>query len=152
MGPGAIASSVLSAVLPAPPVPALPAKQKRPLNPLPHFFPPPYSLPFCAPVMDDDFSPKNSPVRLARVSAFRKLLTECQEELRLMRKLEEVNRELADFALLKIIKQKSSSKKGSLQSRLALTFPVTHSLRSKHSEDEEEEESVMLGGTWKVPW
>lgn len=68
-----------------------------------------------------------------------------------MRELEEVHTELADFALPKIIKQKNFSKKGPQQSRLVLTFPVTHSLGSKHFEDKEEEEESVTQGPGRSP-
>lgn len=68
-----------------------------------------------------------------------------------MRELEEVHTELADFALPKIIKQKNFSKKGPQQSRLVLTFPVTHSLGSKHFENKEEEEESVTQGPGRSP-
>lgn len=68
-----------------------------------------------------------------------------------MRELEEVHTELADFALPKIIKQKNLSKKVPQQSRLVLTFTVTHSLGSKHFEDKEEEEESVTQGPGRSP-
>lgn len=69
------------------------------------------------------------------------------EKLQLMRKLEKVNRKLADFVLPKLINQKSSFKKGSPQSRPVITFPITHSQRSKKKNwrKGEEEESTTHG-------
>lgn len=55
-GMDAIVSLALSAALPA--ASALPnVKPKCPLNSLPVFCHPPYLLPFCAPVIDDDSNP-----------------------------------------------------------------------------------------------
>lgn len=64
-----------------------------------------------------------------------------------MRELKKINRKLADFVLPKIINQESSFKKGSPQSRPVITFPITHSQRSKKFEERgrRKEESTTHG-------